>query len=257
MKYIKTVFSTLMICMILGVFAGNIPVNAATKTGKVTIKSVENIDTTTQQVMWEKVKSIDGYQIYYKESGGSYKKLAVVGKNKKSYTIKSLDSNKKYFYKIRAYKTIKGKKQYGKFSSPVGKKTTNYLMSLYEPYYVGNYNAQYFMCELYKSPNTFLMAGDNYTNGFTLDSGGCRLIFNLKGKYKKMSFTLGTTDDKDRNLVVLADDETVFSTTVEGLSLPKTYTIDIENASKLEFRDMSDLTSAEYYLGFGDIKLFK
>ena len=190
MKFIKTFISTLLICLVWGLFAGNIPVNAATTIGKVTIKSVDNIDTTTQKVIWEKVKNVDGYQIYYKESDRVYKKLAVVGKNKKSYTIKNLDSNKKYFYKIRAYKTTKGKKQYGKFSSPVGKKTTEYLMSLYEPYYVENYNLQYFMCELYKSPNTFSMAGDNYTNGFTLDSGGCRLIFNLKGKYKKISFIL-------------------------------------------------------------------
>ena len=101
--------------MILSIFGTTIPVNAATVVGKVTIKSVDNIDTTTQKITWDKLKNVSGYQIYYKSSAGSYKKLATVSKSKSSYTIKNLDTNTKYFYKVRAYKTINKKPKYGKF----------------------------------------------------------------------------------------------------------------------------------------------
>ena len=39
-----------------------------------------------------------------------------------SYTKKSLTSKKTYYYKVRAYKTINGKKVYGKYSSIKSKK---------------------------------------------------------------------------------------------------------------------------------------
>ena len=44
--------------------------------------------------------------------------LKVVKGNKKvSYTNTKLKKNKKYYYKVRAYRTVKGKKVYGAFSS--------------------------------------------------------------------------------------------------------------------------------------------
>lgn len=255
MKNIKKFSVNLVVCIILSVFSVAISVNAAPIVKQVNFKSVDNIDTTTQKITWEKIKNVSGYEIYYKSSG-AYKKLATVGKTKSSYTINKLDTNIKYFYKIRAYKTINGKRKYGKFSSSIGKKTTNYLMNLYEPYYVKNYNGWYYTKQ-YKSPNMFSMGGEDYTNGFEL-ACECSLIFNLKGKYNTITFTLGTTDNDDRNVAILADDETVFTTTVTGLSLPKTYTVNIENASKLEFRDTTTpLTGTDGDIGFANIRLYK
>ena len=49
---------------------------------------------------------------------GKYKLVKVVKGNKKvSYTNTKLKKNKKYYYKVRAYRTVKGKKVYGAFSS--------------------------------------------------------------------------------------------------------------------------------------------
>ena len=49
---------------------------------------------------------------------GKYKIVKLVKGNKKvSYTNTKLKKNKKYYYKVRAYRTVKGKKVYGAFSS--------------------------------------------------------------------------------------------------------------------------------------------
>jgi len=41
----------------------------------------------------------------------------VKGNKKVSYINTKLKKNKKYYYKVRAYRTVKGKKVYGAFSS--------------------------------------------------------------------------------------------------------------------------------------------
>lgn len=66
-------------------------------------------------ITWKKVSGATGYEIYSstKQKSG-YKKIATVTGS--SYTNKKLTGNKKYYYKVRAYKTIKGKKTYGSFS---------------------------------------------------------------------------------------------------------------------------------------------
>ncbi len=224
---------------------------------KPTLKSVVQLDTNTIKVKWSKVKSANKYQLYYKVSGGKYKRLKTLSKNTTSFTHKKLTVGKKYFYKVRAYKTVNGKKYYSKWSNQLAKKTSNYLMDLVKPYYVGNYN-NWFTCDQYKSPNTFEMAGERFSNGFTLGSGGCNIIFNLKGKYRKISFVLGSVDDCERSFSILSDDSVVFSKTIQPHGLTKKYTIDIENASKLEFRDTSfPLTYYLHYIGIANIKLYK
>ena len=64
-------------------------------------------------------KNADGYQVYRAtKKNGKYKLVKVVKGNKKvSYTNTKLKKNKKYYYKVRAYRTVKGKKVYGAFSS--------------------------------------------------------------------------------------------------------------------------------------------
>lgn len=56
-----------------------------------------------------------GYEIYMSEKkDGTYKKIATVKKN--AYTKKKLKAAKKYYFKVRAYKTVDSKKLYGSFS---------------------------------------------------------------------------------------------------------------------------------------------
>ena len=67
---------------------------------------------------WKKVNGASGYEIYRATSkNGKYKKIATVKKNsaKTTYKDRKLAKNKKYYYKVRAYKTVNKYKTYSKF----------------------------------------------------------------------------------------------------------------------------------------------
>lgn len=76
------------------------------------------------KVTWKKVSNASGYEIYRaKKANGSYKKVGTVTSKKAlSFTNKSLKKGKKYYYKVRAYRLIKGKKVYGPWSAVVSAK---------------------------------------------------------------------------------------------------------------------------------------
>lgn len=64
---------------------------------------------------WNKVTGATGYVVYMKNSDGSYKKLGSTKST--SYTKKSLKSGKKYYFRVRAYKTVDGKNIYGSYKT--------------------------------------------------------------------------------------------------------------------------------------------
>lgn len=76
----------------------------STKKGKVTLT-------------WSNIKRESGYQVYYSsKKNGKYKKLGSYKTNVVK-TTKKLKSNKKYYFKVRAYKTVSGKKVYSEWSA--------------------------------------------------------------------------------------------------------------------------------------------
>ena len=78
----------------------------------------------TITVKWKKVAGASGYQIYRsnKKSGG-YKMVKKISKGSTvSWKNKSLKKGKKYYYKVRAYKTIAGRTFYSGFSQVKYKK---------------------------------------------------------------------------------------------------------------------------------------
>lgn len=86
---------------------------------KQTLSSVKTTGKKKLKVTWKKDKTISGYQIQYSTSSKftKDKKTITVSKSSTSKTIKTSKSNKKYYVRIRAYKTIDGKKVYGSWSS--------------------------------------------------------------------------------------------------------------------------------------------
>lgn len=90
----------------------------------------EHID--FQQVYWSKVSGATGYEIFRSTSpDGTYKKIATLNASKIRYGAcaevdrkahnwtasgKSIEAGKAYYYKVRAYRTINGKKVYSNFS---------------------------------------------------------------------------------------------------------------------------------------------
>lgn len=77
------------------------------------------------KLTWSKVSGASGYELYRSTSeDGKYSKIKTVTKGStKSYTDKSkVSSGKMYYYKIRAYRKVDGKKVYGEYSKIISKK---------------------------------------------------------------------------------------------------------------------------------------
>lgn len=66
-------------------------------------------------VSWSKVSGRTKYQVYRAtKKSGKYKSVKTTSSTK--YTNKKLKSKKKYYFKVRAYRTVNGKKVYGGYS---------------------------------------------------------------------------------------------------------------------------------------------
>lgn len=76
------------------------------------------------QVSWNKVSGADGYRIYRaKSKNGSYKMIKDSRSKLRRYTSVRLTGNHKYYYKMRSYRVVKGKKVYSEYSGIKSKKT--------------------------------------------------------------------------------------------------------------------------------------
>lgn len=90
------------------------------------ISSVKRSSYNSLTVRWEKVSGVSGYRVYRSTSAnGKYKRIATVkGSSKVSYKDKKKTCGKTYYYKVKAYKTSKGKRHYGYSSSAKSGRTT-------------------------------------------------------------------------------------------------------------------------------------
>lgn len=70
------------------------------------------------KLTWKSLKTVDGYVIYRKTGkNGSYKKIKTTADKKRSgYTDKTAKKGKTYYYRIRAYRLLDGKKVYGSYA---------------------------------------------------------------------------------------------------------------------------------------------
>jgi len=89
------------------------------KAKKVTLKSVKSPKKKQLKVTWKKISGAAGYQLQYAaKSNFKGKKTVTVKKaGTVAKTIKKLKSNGKYYVRVRAYKSVDGKKVYTKFSA--------------------------------------------------------------------------------------------------------------------------------------------
>lgn len=90
---------------------------ALTKVKTVTVKPAKK----QAALKWTRVKGATGYVLYQASSKkGTFKKVKTV--KGASYTVKKLKTGKKYYYKVRAYKKVGGKRAYGPWSKAVSAK---------------------------------------------------------------------------------------------------------------------------------------
>lgn len=89
---------------------------------KTTVKTA--LKNSKVKVSWKKVSGANGYEIVRstkKDKG--YKKIKTIKKGSaKTYTDSKTKSGKTYYYKIRAYRNVNGKKVYGSYSKVVSRK---------------------------------------------------------------------------------------------------------------------------------------
>lgn len=86
---------------------------------KVKLNSVKNTKGRKAVLKWKKVKNADGYVVYRAtKKKGQYAAVKTINKGKTvTFTNKNLKKGKTYYYKIKAYKKVNGKKALGQFSA--------------------------------------------------------------------------------------------------------------------------------------------
>ena len=86
---------------------------------KIALVSAANVATRKMKVTWKKSTTVSGYQIQYslKSSFASAKFLTIYKNTLTATTISSLTKGKKYYVRIRSFKTANGKKFYSAWSA--------------------------------------------------------------------------------------------------------------------------------------------
>ncbi|MCI7302871.1 MAG: DUF6273 domain-containing protein [Clostridiales Family XIII bacterium] len=70
------------------------------------------------RISWKKVHGADGYRIYRaKSKNGKYKRIKDSRSKLRRYTSICLTSHHRYYYKVRSYRIVKGKKVYSPYST--------------------------------------------------------------------------------------------------------------------------------------------
>ena len=102
-----------------GIYGGKITKSFIILPARGTVSKVTSSKSATATVKIKKVTGADGYRIAY-STNKKFKKGTVkyvnVKAGKLTATVKKLKGNKVYYFKVQAYKTVGGKKYYGKYS---------------------------------------------------------------------------------------------------------------------------------------------
>lgn len=113
MKKVLSVFMTVIIAIASFAF----PTSAAeVNLDKPVISKAVAKSESSIKLYWEEVEGAEKYVIYYSTTKtGTYQKYGVTAK--KSATVKGLEDDTTYYFRVRARVTIDGKKYYSNFSS--------------------------------------------------------------------------------------------------------------------------------------------
>ena len=114
----KTLAYVLSLAVILSMTmmpAGTFAATGSAPAAPTAVKAVAKTETSIK-LSWAGSSDAKGYAVY-KYDGKSYKRIKTTAS--KSFTNTKLKKNKAYSYKIKAYKTVNGKKVYSKYSYKV------------------------------------------------------------------------------------------------------------------------------------------
>lgn len=84
------------------------------KTPSITLSTTKN----KAKIAWKAIPNASGYEVYiYSSKEKAYKKIRTASSKETSFAKKGLTSKKKYYFKVRSYKLVDGKKIYSNYSS--------------------------------------------------------------------------------------------------------------------------------------------
>lgn len=91
-----------------------------------TLASVSAKDYRSMTIKWKKVSGADGYYIYRStKANGTYTRVgSVKGASKLTYVNQGVTTGKKYYYQVKAYRVVNGKKVTSSFSNAKAKATS-------------------------------------------------------------------------------------------------------------------------------------
>lgn len=154
----------------MGIFSQTAIVAEAASVGKVTGLKSKTLSNSEIQLNWSKVKGASGYTVYMRKNG-KYNKLGDCKGT--SYTVKKLPNATRENFKVRAYKTVKGKKVYGEYSANWNTATNPQACKGLKVSSVGNDSVKLSWTKI---------GCTNY-----------RIYQNIKGKWKEIGKTTGTS----------------------------------------------------------------
>ena len=245
-----------LVCSLTCVVLPSVDASAAVKKpAKVSFTSLRRQSKSVVRLSWRKASRAKGYQIYMKTNRGKFKRVKTT--KSRSFRKTGLKIGSSYCFKIRAYTRSRGKVKYGPFSITRKIKMNNYiyLVDYINPYAWGYYNYCY---KVHKGADSFMMGGNRYYKGFELDADNkynCYAIFNLNGRYSKISFVLGQIEHNgDKNINIFCDDDLTKVINCREHSLPKSYTVNIRNTYKFEISFYNEGWNGN--IGLGNVRLY-
>ena len=124
-KSMKKILSVVIVVLLLVISLAFTTTVFATNIPSTTITSVK-AKSEAFTIKWKKKTNIAGYQIQYssdKKLKKNNKSVTVTKQKTTKATVKKLKSKKKYYVRVRTYKTVNGKKIYSSWSKVKSVKT--------------------------------------------------------------------------------------------------------------------------------------
>ena len=87
--------------------------------GKVKLTRLDGIGNKKVRLKWKKVSGANGYEIYRSNSKNrGYKRIKILKKGSQISYVNKIPKIRTYYYKVRSYRNVNGRKVYGTYSTP-------------------------------------------------------------------------------------------------------------------------------------------
>lgn len=239
-----------LVCAVTCLSLPSISASAVSKPSRTSITSLKRLSKSAVRLNWKKSSRAKAYEVFMKTNNGGFKRIKTT--SSRALTKSGLKIGSSYCFRVRAYTTYKGRKYYSSYSSVKKIKMNSYvyLVDVIKPYSSSRY-------EYYRGTESFDMGGVRYYRGFTLwgESGDIDYgyaIFNLQGKFSKITFAYGGKDSYDGDMTTMIYEDGDLYKTISRTknSLPKNYSINVNDTYRFA------IYNSDWVAGFGNVKLY-